>query len=60
MIWVEVLYDHGWGRHTRSWSLPWAMGMAEWLALYYPETRVCDRSGVIIMEVKRESSVVEP
>lgn len=38
--WVEVKYEDGWGRHTRTDDKRWAEGIAMLLVGMYPETRV--------------------
>ena len=38
--WIEVKYENGWGRHTRSHDRQWAGDMAKFLLGKYPETRV--------------------
>jgi hypothetical protein len=42
---VEVKYEDGWGRHTRTDDKRWAEGIAKFLLTMYPETQVIPNAG---------------
>ena len=47
--WIEVTFEDGWEKHTRTDDRNWALGMASWLkAKAYKDARVKDSSGNIV------------